>query len=68
MNVGQILETHLGWAANVLGLEFRHPVFDGAAESEIRSSSMGPAKLNSSGYPEMINRSGKDQPLRWNDW
>ena len=33
MNVGQILETHLGWAAHALGLYFRHPVFDGATES-----------------------------------
>ena len=30
MNVGQILETHLGWAAKVLGLHFASPVFDGA--------------------------------------
>lgn len=36
MNVGQILETHLGWAAKVLGLRFSCPVFDGAKESEIK--------------------------------
>jgi len=36
MNVGQILETHLGWAARVLGLHFATPVFDGASESEIK--------------------------------
>jgi len=36
MNVGQILETHLGWAAMVLGLHFASPVFDGASEGEIR--------------------------------
>ena len=36
MNVGQILETHLGWAAHALGLYFATPVFDGAAESEIK--------------------------------
>jgi DNA-directed RNA polymerase subunit beta len=35
MNVGQILETHLGWAAQVLGLHIVSPVFDGAKESEI---------------------------------
>ena len=33
MNVGQILETHLGWAGRVLGLKFATPVFDGARES-----------------------------------
>jgi DNA-directed RNA polymerase subunit beta len=36
MNVGQILETHLGWAARVLGLHFASPVFDGATEEEIK--------------------------------
>jgi DNA-directed RNA polymerase subunit beta len=36
MNVGQILETHLGWAAKVLGLHFASPVFDGARETEIK--------------------------------
>ena len=36
MNVGQILETHLGWAAHALGLYFATPVFDGAREGEIK--------------------------------
>jgi DNA-directed RNA polymerase subunit beta len=36
MNVGQILETHLGWAAHSLGLHFASPVFDGATEEEIK--------------------------------
>jgi DNA-directed RNA polymerase subunit beta len=36
MNVGQILETHLGWAARALGMYFATPVFDGATESEIK--------------------------------
>jgi DNA-directed RNA polymerase subunit beta len=36
MNVGQILETHLGWAAKALGMYFATPVFDGAMESEIK--------------------------------
>jgi DNA-directed RNA polymerase subunit beta len=36
MNVGQILETHLGWAAQALGMYFATPVFDGAMESEIK--------------------------------
>ena len=37
MNVGQILETHLGWAAKVLGMNIATPVFDGASEDEIRT-------------------------------
>jgi DNA-directed RNA polymerase subunit beta len=36
MNVGQILETHLGWAGRALGVHFATPVFDGALEGEIR--------------------------------
>ena len=36
MNVGQILETHLGWAAKELGLHYATPVFDGAREFEIK--------------------------------
>src|SRR6184192_1284194 len=35
MNVGQILETHLGWAAAILGFEAKTPVFQGADETEI---------------------------------
>jgi DNA-directed RNA polymerase subunit beta len=36
MNVGQILETHLGWAAKVLGFSVASHVFDGATEKEIK--------------------------------
>jgi DNA-directed RNA polymerase subunit beta len=35
MNVGQILETHLGWAAQILGFEAKTPVFQGASEDEV---------------------------------
>jgi DNA-directed RNA polymerase subunit beta len=35
MNVGQILETHAGWAAKKLGVQVVTPVFDGCNESEI---------------------------------
>jgi DNA-directed RNA polymerase subunit beta len=37
MNVGQILETHLGWAMMVLGQQAITPVFDGAAEDQIHA-------------------------------
>jgi DNA-directed RNA polymerase subunit beta len=46
MNVGQILETHLGWAADQLGMKFATPVFDGATERDIRE------QLNKAGLPE----------------
>ncbi|MCW5874482.1 MAG: DNA-directed RNA polymerase subunit beta [Anaerolineales bacterium] len=37
MNIGQILETHLGWAAKRLGFRALVPVFDGASENEIEA-------------------------------
>ncbi len=37
MNVGQILETHLGWAAKILGFEAISPIFNGAKEEEIKN-------------------------------
>ncbi len=46
MNVGQVLETHLGWAAKLLGLKFATPVFDGMKEQEIRGY------LKQAGLPE----------------
>jgi DNA-directed RNA polymerase subunit beta len=45
MNVGQILETHLGWAAKALGAYYASPVFDGATEREIKE------KLKEAGLP-----------------
>ncbi|UCE67166.1 MAG: DNA-directed RNA polymerase subunit beta [Candidatus Zixiibacteriota bacterium] len=48
MNVGQILETHLGWAANVLGMRFSTPVFDGATLEEVKNY-LREAKLPNSG-------------------
>ncbi len=38
MNIGQILETHLGWAMQTLGLKAATPVFDGATEEHIRAA------------------------------
>jgi len=46
MNVGQILETHLGWAAKKLGLWISTPVFDGISEQEIKEL------LKKAGLPE----------------
>src|SRR5437660_10059554 len=48
MNVGQILETHLGWAARALGLHFATPVFDGATEVNIKEQ-LTKASLPTSG-------------------
>ncbi|EFH84977.1 DNA-directed RNA polymerase subunit beta [Ktedonobacter racemifer] len=51
MNIGQIMETHLGWAASVLGFKIATPVFDGATEEDIEEM------LRRAGLPE----SGKVQ-------
>ncbi len=46
MNIGQIMETHLGWAANALGFKIATPVFDGASEEDIEEL------LRRAGLPE----------------
>jgi len=46
MNIGQILETHLGWAAKVLGYQAICPVFEGASVDEIKT------ELRKAGLPE----------------
>ena len=60
MNVGQILETHLGWAASVMGMRFATPVFDGATESDIkRYLEDADTKVREEGLPQMVAGSGK---------
>jgi DNA-directed RNA polymerase subunit beta len=54
MNVGQVLETHLGWAAKLLGLKFATPVFDGIKEKEIRAY-LKEAKLPEHGKTQLID-------------
>jgi DNA-directed RNA polymerase subunit beta len=60
MNVGQILETHLGWAARVLGLHFATPVFDGASEKEIKEYiGLANDRFDELGIPPSVGPSGK---------
>lgn len=54
MNVGQILETHLGWAVQKLGLAVATPVFDGATESDIKDALMQ-ADLPENGRIELFD-------------
>jgi DNA-directed RNA polymerase subunit beta len=54
MNVGQILETHLGWAAHALGLHYATPVFDGATEREIKDV-LAEARLPQSGKTRLYD-------------
>jgi DNA-directed RNA polymerase subunit beta len=59
MNVGQVLETHLGWAAKLLGLRYATPVFDGIKEKEIRGY-LKEAHLPENGKTKLIDgRSGE---------
>ena len=46
MNIGQIFETHLGWAASALGYKVASPVFDGVTAEQIK------AELKKAGLPE----------------
>ena len=46
MNVGQVLETHLGWACKKLGIKIATPIFDGISEKDIRTY------LKDTGMPE----------------
>jgi DNA-directed RNA polymerase subunit beta len=46
MNIGQIMEAHLGWAAGLLGMKVATPVFDGATETDIQTL------LRQAGLPE----------------
>ncbi|MGB2661960.1 MAG: DNA-directed RNA polymerase subunit beta [Candidatus Omnitrophota bacterium] len=54
MNIGQLLETQLGWAAKVLGIKMATPVFNGATEGDIESA-MKKAKLPVDGKMDMYD-------------
>ena len=54
MNVGQVLETHLGWACSKLGLKVATPIFDGIPEKQIRAY-LKQANLPETGKAMLIN-------------
>jgi DNA-directed RNA polymerase subunit beta len=54
MNVGQVLETHLGWACKKLGMRVATPVFDGIPEKRVREY-LREAKLPSSGKSTLFD-------------
>ncbi len=65
MNIGQLLETQLGWAGKILGIKMTSPVFDGASEADIREV-MEKAKLPVTGKINLYDGfTGKqfDQPV-----
>ncbi len=69
MNIGQIMETHLGWAANLLGMKIATPVFDGATEGDIEEM-LRRAGLPETGKIQLFDgRTGEafDQPITVGD-
>jgi DNA-directed RNA polymerase subunit beta len=65
MNIGQIMETHLGWAASALGMKIATPVFDGATKEDIERY-LGRAGLPETGKVQLFDgRTGEpfDQPI-----
>jgi DNA-directed RNA polymerase subunit beta len=65
MNIGQIMETHLGWAADALGFKIATPVFDGASEEDIEEL-LRRAGLPESGKVQLFDgRTGEpfDEPI-----
>jgi DNA-directed RNA polymerase subunit beta len=54
MNVGQVLETHLGWACKHLGMHAATPIFDGISEQQIRGM-LGEAGLSEDGKTELFD-------------
>ncbi|OGV72282.1 MAG: DNA-directed RNA polymerase subunit beta [Lentisphaerae bacterium RIFOXYB12_FULL_65_16] len=68
MNVGQVLETHLGWAAKILGMHVATPVFDGIDEGKIHDSLVKAkaAKVKEAGWKlrddaRVVDREGRDR-------
>ena len=65
MNIGQVLETHLGWAASALGVKIATPIFDGATEDQIQDW-LREAKLPTDGQVTLFDgRTGEsfDRPV-----
>jgi len=56
MNIGQVLEVHLGWAAHRLGFRVISPIFDGANETEIEAE-LARAWLMDEAWKQIMNRS-----------
>jgi DNA-directed RNA polymerase subunit beta len=56
MNIGQVLETHLGWAGMMLGEYYATPVFDGANEAEIKEKLHKVWEKNGRSGPDMSGK------------
>jgi DNA-directed RNA polymerase subunit beta len=70
MNIGQILETHLGWAAETLGLKVLNPIFDGANDVVIEDALARAWMVQQAGIIKQaglgdLNSVGFDQAKTW---
>ncbi|SVE08800.1 uncharacterized protein METZ01_LOCUS461654, partial [marine metagenome] len=61
MNVGQVLETHLGWACEVLGIKVATPVFDGISEEKVRNYLKDAGEDEKKRYLENIGKEEADE-------
>lgn len=63
MNIGQILETHLGWAAETLGLKVLNPIFDGANDIAIEDALARAWIVQHSGAVNRVSEDGFDSSV-----
>jgi DNA-directed RNA polymerase subunit beta len=71
MNLGQVLETHIGWAAQMLGFRVATPVFDGATDTEIEDALARAWIAQKVGAVDLMRTDGEpvvlDQARTWVD-
>jgi DNA-directed RNA polymerase subunit beta len=60
MNIGQILETHLGWAAETLGIKVLNPIFDGANDVAIEDALARSWIVQQTGVINQANQGGSN--------
>jgi len=66
MNIGQVLEAHLGWAAHTLGYYVSSPVFNGASEEDIFKA-LKRAALKDSGLAGLFGKGAEDTEEYWRE-
>ncbi len=66
MNIGQVLEAHLGWAAHTLGYYVSSPVFNGASEEDIFKA-LKRAVLKDSGLAALFGRGDEEEEEYWRE-
>ena len=65
MNIGQVLETHLGWAAKTLGIHVATPVFDGARAGSARHAEGSRAARDGRSFYVTAERVSRSTTRSW---